>query len=306
MDKIIVFIFFILVGYLLVKMLNGDYKQPNVITDKPTIDTPRHVLRDVLNNISGGDKVSLSGDCAVNIYTRNTISTDMGDKFKRLLNQIFERTHGLTQDVYSVQEVNNIYEQLDGLGNGRYIIDGTLNSINNYYTLGVILDVVMLNGDVLINYISTNDASNNNIVDRYDIVYQDQGILLNHNMFTENIRSLLDNQYKKVNNLISVNTKRLDEKNYNLENVMSLNSILNKYYPAKISSGTLDNFKLKGMQGQLENYFPSDLVTVDSPQYCDRLNGQRCIFQHNSTQTEYTQPFVAPGLFFDRSSYPIN
>ena len=66
----------------------------------------------------------------------------------------------------------------------------------------------MLNGDVLINYISTNDASNNNIVDRYDIVYQDQGILLNHNMFTENIRSLLDNQYKKVNNLISVNTKR--------------------------------------------------------------------------------------------------
>ena len=54
---------------------------------------------------------------------------------------------------------------------------------------------------------------------RYDIVFQDQGILLNHNNFTSNIRSLLDQEYKEKYKLISFQSKYLDSKNYKFENV---------------------------------------------------------------------------------------
>ena len=38
----------------------------------------------------------------------------------------------------------------------------------------------------------------------------------------------------------------MDVKNYPLDNVLSLTSLLNKYYPATTSNGTIKNFKLKG------------------------------------------------------------
>jgi hypothetical protein len=302
MDTLLIIVFFVLVGYVLINMTMNQPKY--TVTDKATHAKPQHVLRDVLRDFSSGDKVNLAGDCNINLYTRNTITGDMKERFTDLLNKIFKSAYGLTHRVYAVQELSNIYEQLDTQGNGRYIVDTTINSINNYYTVKVILDIVLLNGEILINHISTNEASNNNIVNRYDMVYQDQGILLEHDNFTENIRSLLDNKYQKLHNVIVVNTQKLDVKNYPLDNVLSLTSLLNSYYPANTSTGTIQSLETKGLDGLMERYFPSDLKTVQSPEYCDKLNGENCTFQHNSTTTEYTQPYMAPGLFFDRSSFP--
>ena len=158
----------------------------------------------------------------------------------------------------------------------------------------------------MVNSVIPNGASNNNIVNRFDIVYQDQGILLDYNTFSKDIALLLDNQYQKQHNVVGINSNNMDGKNYPLDNVLSLTSLANMYYPAKVSNGTIDNFKLKGMDGLLEQYFPPKLNTIESPQYCDKLSGQQCLFQKKATISEYTQPYMVPGLFFDRSSYPIN
>ena len=61
---------------------------------------------------------------------------------------------------------------------------------------------------------------------------------------------------------------------------------------------------MKGLIGQLEDYLPVDQNTIKSPQYCNKYLGENCIFNHNSTQTEYNQPYMGPGLFFNRSSFP--
>ena len=95
----------------------------------------------------------------------------------------------------------------------------------------------------------------------------------------------------------------MDVKNYELDNVLSLTSLLNKYYPATTSNGTIKNLESKGMDGLTEQYFPPDLQTIESQQYCP---GGSCVFRHNSSSSEYTQPYMAPGLFYDRSSYPVN
>ena len=164
--------------------------------------------------------------------------------------------------------------------------------------------------------LSINNASNNNIIDRFDVVYGNQGVLFNHNNFTSNIRALLDTEYKKKHKLIPVNSSNLDSKNYELENVLSLKSLVNSYLPSTLSSESEKNLKMKGIDGQLEMYFPSDLPMAKSPQYCNKyLNGwtsdavnisgnENCVFDHNNTETEYNQPYMAPGLFFNRSSFP--
>ena len=158
----------------------------------------------------------------------------------------------------------------------------------------VILDIVIINNEILVNYINVNDASNNNIIDKYDVVFQDQGILFNHNNFSSNIRALLDTEYQKNNKLISVNSASLDSKNYNLENVMSLHSVLKKYLPSTLSSESEKNLQMKGLDGQLEMYFPPTITTAKSPQFCDKyLNGwtsnavnipgsESCIFDHKN------------------------
>tara|TARA_B100000780_G_scaffold277569_1_gene248592 strand:- start:795 stop:1772 length:978 start_codon:yes stop_codon:yes gene_type:complete len=277
---------------------------------------PEHLLYDVLQQFSSGDKITLSGKCSVNLYSKYIIDVNTKQQFTKLLNNIFSSIYGLTHRLFQVQELNNIYEQLDSSNNKRYVVDATLNSVSNYYTARVILDIVIINNEIFVNYINVNDASNNNIIDRYDVVFQDQGILFNHNNFSSNIRALLDTEYQKNNKLISVNSASLDSKNYNLENVMSLHSVLKKYLPSTLSSESEKNLQMKGLDGQLEMYFPPTVTTAKSPQFCDKyLNGwtsnsvkipgsESCIFDQTNTQTEYNQPYMGPGLFFNRSSMP--
>jgi len=301
MEELIVIVFFIFVGYLIMDKFNTKKIKP--IHDKPTHGKPKHVLNSVLSDFSRGDKISLTGDCNVRLYTRNTITTEMKGKFKKLINEIFESVYGLLDHIYELQELNNVYENSDSLGNKRYILDATIVSKNNYYTVNIVVDFVVLNGEILVNSVNTNYASNNNIVNRFDVVFNDQGILLDRNNFKENVGALLDNKYREQHKVIAVDASKMDTKNYELDNVLSLTSLLNKYYPATTSNDSVNSLKKKGMDGLIEQYFPPDLKTIESQQYCP---GGSCVFRHNSSSSEYTQPYMAPGLFYDRSSYPVN
>ena len=303
-ETLLLLLFFVLVGYLIMDTIKKD-TLPTPVKDNPSHSKPQHVLHNILQEFSKGDKVSLKGDCKVNLYTRNTITVDMKKRFIKLINEILRSIYGLTNHIYDVQELNNIYEKLDESNNARYIIDATINSKNNYYTVNIVIDVVILNGEVLVNAVIPKQSSNNNILNRYDIVFNDQGILLDQNNFTSNVSSLLDSKYQENYKLIEVDTNRLDDTNYHLDNVLSLTSMLNRYYPATTSVGTIDNFKEKGIDGLLERYFPSNLETIESPQYCEEKGvNSNCIFSHRSTSSEFTQPYMVPGLFFDRSSFP--
>ena len=303
MNNLAILIFCVVVVYLVyLSQLNS--APPS--KDTSGVAQPSHLLYDVLNQYSSGNKISLEGACEVNLYVKYTIDVSQKKLFTELLNQIFKATYNITDQLFKVQEINNIYEQRDSLGNTRHIIDATLHSMNNHYTVKVILDVVDLNQELYINYISVNPASNTNVVKRYDIVYQHTGILLNENNFSENVRSLLDDTYRSQDALIAVDARQMDSKNYKLEEVLTVSNVLRNYFPANFSKASQDNYDSKGITGYLEMYLTPDQPTVESPSYCEQLDGQRCIVYHNSTATEYTQPYMTPGLFYDRSSYPLD
>ena len=315
MDTETLVIFLILIGFIFYYIQLNRATKP-VIKDESGHVKPEHLLYDVLKQFSSGDKISLEGQCQVNLYPKHIIDVHMKQKFTKLLNQIFTSVYGITHRLFQVQELNNIYEQIDSSNNKRYVVDATLNAVSNYYTARVILDIVVINDEIMVNYINVNDASNNNIMDRFDVVYNNQGILFNHNNFTSNIKSLLDTEYKKNHRLIALESKHLDSKNYNLEHVVSLNGLLKRYLPSTLSSESEKNLTMKGLDGQLESYLPPSITTAKSPQFCNKyLNGwtsnsvnipgdESCVFDHTNTETEYNQPYMAPGQFFNRSSYP--
>ena len=312
---------FVIVAFLIILIMIVYNSQLNNVHTTPMKDEsghvkPQHLLYDLLRQYSSGDKIYLSGQCKVNLYSKHIIDVIMTQRFKSLLNNIFNSIYGVTHELFQVQELNNIYEQVDSFNNKRYIIDATLNAVSNYYTTRVILDIVIINDEIFVNFISVNDASNNNIIDRYDIVFQEQGILFNHNNFTSNIRALLDQEYKNNYKLIAFQSKNLDTKNYEFENVLSLTSLLKKFLPSTLSSESEKNLKMKGLEGQLEMYFPPSITNAKSPQFCNKyLNGwtsdsvnlpgnENCVFDHTNISTEYNQPYMAPGQFFNRSSFP--
>ena len=300
MNNVVIFIIVVILLYFFYDTGIEKVKHIPPVKDTSGHVKPEHLLYDVLQQYSSGDKVTLVGACNINLYTKYTIDSGMKHTFTRLLNEIFKSVYNISHKLFRVQELNNIYEQIDIFGNKRYIVDATLHSVSNYYTVKVILDIVTVDNEPMVNYISVNDASNNNIIDRYDIVYQDQGILLNHNNFTENIRSLLDTEYTDRFNVISVDSK----KNHNFNNVLSLNGLLKHYLPSTLSSDSQDNLRMKGIDGLMEMYFPPDLMTPKSPQFCSKYLGETCVFDQSSTQTEYNQPLMVPGQLFNRSSYP--
>ena len=90
MDQYTVFIFFIVVGLIFYYFhLNREEIKPIPQTDDSGHVKPEHLLYDVLKQFSSGDKMSLAGQCQVNLYSKHIIDVNMKQKFSRLLNHIF-------------------------------------------------------------------------------------------------------------------------------------------------------------------------------------------------------------------------
>lgn len=299
MNTTLVVVFVICLFFLMYSLRLNQPMQP-----APQSITNSRDLYTLLQRISSGDKITLTGSCEVNLYTKYTTPQTIKQNLTSNLNDLFRSFESVSGSSFQVQELDNVYEKIDSLGNTRYIVDATMQSKTNPFTAKVVLDIVILRGEVMINSIQLNEASNAYLINRFDTVYQDQGILMNHNSFTENVSSLLDNRYQAQKQLISMDTRRMDTKNYSLDNVISMTSVLQQYYPATLSKQSKEYYQSKGIEGSLESYFPPDQATIPSPQYCDKLSGQQCIIHRGSSTTEYNQPYMGPGLFFNRSSYP--
>ena len=72
----------LIVFILLVLMINTSQLNNTFDKTKPIKDTsghvkPKHLLYDLLKQYSSGDKLYLSGDCQVNLYTKYIISAEM-------------------------------------------------------------------------------------------------------------------------------------------------------------------------------------------------------------------------------------
>lgn len=279
---------------------------------------PEHRLLYILNHFSSGDKIELSGMTKNTIYTKDIIDGELNSFVVNNLKQIITNINKISYTNYYIKTIENLYIETDKRNNSRYIVDFFIYDIENYFTVRVLIDFVLVDGILYLNLINILSGSNVNIINKYDYKFNSRGILLDIDMFTNNIEHLLNTHYKKYYNIVGVNSDtELEYSNTDLSNVLTLNSLKNIRFPANLSKNTLQNLHMKDLSSYLEIYSPINVNNLKSPQFCEKyhtewdnlgiplqkpIDNKSCIFHNTSTISEYNEPWSGPTAIYNRVS----
>ena len=277
---------------------------------------PEHKLLKILSNISSGKKIKLYGDCNKYVYNKNTIDKSVNDGLVIKLKEMINTLNQVSSSEYYIKNIENVYGIIDSKGNQRYIIDFFMYDIKNYYTIRLVTDIVIIDNETFINYFNVQTGSNSTILNKYDVKFNSTGILLDSNMFHENIANLFDNYYMNSFKVVGVSDTNLEFNKEDLNDVYTLGSLKNLYLPSNLSESTINEMNSKGFTGYLEMYLPENQPTIKDPSFCNKYkiewdsygnpsndnSDENCYVNNNSTTSEITQPYFAPGVIYERSS----
>ena len=109
---------------------------------------PEHRLLKILGSISSGSKINLNGNTQKIIYSKNTINTDLNEKLIYIIKDIINSINNISNTDFFVKKLENVYIMIDSNNNQRYIIDYFIYDVNNYYSIRLISDIVIINDDI--------------------------------------------------------------------------------------------------------------------------------------------------------------
>tara|TARA_B100001094_G_scaffold143988_2_gene139502 strand:+ start:4351 stop:5376 length:1026 start_codon:yes stop_codon:yes gene_type:complete len=320
-NKLIVLVLGILLFFYLLQMNHTTLTGYNLNLKNDTNPTnigfvkPEHRLLKVLNTISAGSKIRLDGKLHAYIYNKNTIDKSVEDRLSAIMKNLIGTINLLTENDYYIKQIENVYGLISRNGNQRYFIDFFIYDTKNFYTVRCISDIVIVDKEIYINYLNVQTGSNPTILNKYDVKFNDTGILFDGNMFKENIDGLFDSFYKNSFEIISVPETSLEYSNVDLTSVVSMNSIRNLYYPSSISPNTVKELEKKDLSGYVEMYLPEQQINIKSPQFCEKYKiewdsygipnlsdnkDKNCYVHDNSMQATINRPINPPGIFNDQ------
>ena len=272
---------------------------------------PEHRLLKILNNISSGSKIKFNGTCAKYVYNKNTIDTSVNNRLTRIVKDLINSVNQISQNDYYMKNIENVYCLISNNKNQRYFIDFFIYDVKNYYTIRLITDIVIIDNEIYINYLNVQTGSNPTILNKYDVKFNDTGILFDGDMFKENIDSLFDSFYRQSFHVIGISNTSLEYSKEDLTTVLSLKSLKNMYLPSNLSPGSIKELDAKDLTGYIEMYLPENQINIKSPMFCDKYKMEwnsygipnqsdttdtGCYVNHGATSTTYNQPWNPPGL----------
>jgi hypothetical protein len=276
---------------------------------------PEHRLLKIFSSVSSGAKVKLEGVCQRYIFNKNTIDKTFEERLTDIMRKLINTISAIAKNEYYIKQIENVYGLVSCNKNQRYFIDFFVYDVRHYYTIRLISDIVIIDNEIYINYLNVQTGSNPTILNKYDIKFNDTGILFDGPMFKENIDALFDNFYRQSFRVIGINKTDLEYTDIDLTEVVSMNSLRNMYFPSSISRDTVDELERKDLSGYVEMYLPENQFNIKSPMFCSKykldwnsygvensndVNDRGCYVNQNSTLTVFNEPTNAPGLFNDQ------
>lgn len=286
-------------------------------TDSIGFVKPEHRLLKILNEISSGSKIKLSGDCTQFVDTKNTISVELNDKLMILLKELVSSINTISENDFFIKKIENVYSSVDRKSNQRYVVDFFIYDIKHYYTIRLIADIVIIDKDIYINYLNIQSGSSNSLLNQYDIKLNSIGILFDSDMFHKDLVSIFDNYYTNSFNVIGVSDTNLEYNKEDLSEVFTFNSFKNAYLPASISSKTYEELDKKDLTSYLEMYLPEKQPMINSKEFCNKykiewdtlgipietdVEEESCYANNNQTTNKINEPWFGPGVIYQRSS----
>ena len=254
---------------------------------------PEHRLLKILNNISSGSKIKLEGICNKYIYNKNTIDKSVEDRLTSIMKNLMNTLNQISKNDYYLKQIENVYGLISSKGDQRYFIDFFIYDVKNYYTIRLISDIVILNDEIYINYLNIQTGSNPTILNKYDVKFNDTGILFDGNMFKENIDQLFDSFYKQSFNVIGIQKTPQEYADVDLSTVVSMNSLHNMYFPSSISQESINELGQKDLSGYIEMYLPENQMNIQSPMFCNKYK----------IECDLYKGVLTAGYFKDDSKY---
>jgi len=299
------------------KTLQSNYKG-NSIQNATNIGfvKPEHRLLKIFSTISSGKKIKLAGTCNQFSYNKNTIDKTVNDRLLAIMKKLINAINQISSSDYYLKNIENVYALIDSKGNQRYLLDFFMYDTKNYYTIRLVSDIVILDDEIYINYLNVQTGSNSTLLNRYDVKFNSTGILLDSNMFHENIANLFDNYYMNSFKVVGVSDTSLEYNKEDLTEVYSLKTLQNMYFPSNLSESTIDDFNKKDLSGYLEMYLPQNQNNIKNPSFCNKYklewdsygnpsnntSDENCYVNNNQTSSEINQPWFGPGVIYERSS----
>jgi hypothetical protein len=303
----------IIILFYLSLLTNPSPLSDTVDKDKNSFIKPENKLYYLFHNISSGKKLNLKGKCQTNYYTEYTLPTELKVYLKKSITEILETIHDVSNSLFSINQITNVYEQIDSNDNRRYILKTTITDINEYYNVSLIVDLIYYREELYINYIHVDTASNSTLINYYDRMDSNirMGILDNKDTFSDNIRILLDEHYNSGYDLINI----YPDKEAIIDGALSMNSLSNYYFPSNMSNDSIKHYEDSGLDGLVKSFLPQNITSVQAPSFCSKEDinwdmtasnfssekSNSCIMNNNQTIAKYNVPWQGPGLFFDRS-----
>ena len=317
--KLVVFLGIILIIFYSTQM-NNNYTDTPLLNNLPNDNNstnigfvkPEHRLLKILNSVSSGSKIKLDGKLSAYIYNKNTIDKSVEDRLSAIIKELINKINTISQNDYYIKQIENVYGLVSRNKNQRYFIDFFIYDVKNYYTIRLISDIVIIDNEIYINYINLQTGSNPTILNKYDVKFNDTGILFDGNMFKENVDQLFDSFYRNSFEVISVPETTLEYSNIDLTSVVSMNSLRNLYFPSSISPETVKELERKDLSGYVEMYLPENQINIKSPMFCDKYKVEwdsygipnlsdnkdsNCYVNDNSMEKQFNEPINPPGLF---------
>lgn len=259
---------------------NNNFDIVNTFTEEAEMKDTKVEVSDILTNISNSEKLTLSKIVEKWSLNKDTIDKNTEDLLIYNVKKILDKINTHSTSNFYVKNIDNVYVMKDEDSNYRAILNTFIYNIKNYHTVKVVIDYVMINNIVYVNYIDIDGSSIKTMTDRYDFKWKSSGILLNYNTFDNDSIKMIDDFYSKQFYLIKYdkNDPMFDLNNYGKK----INDIHKKFIPVNPSH---------------ENPLFCDKTTYD----WNRLSipeeiSNNCQFDKRSLTDSYEVPQPLPGV----------
>lgn len=270
---------------------------------------PEQRLLKTFDSISSSNKVKPSGTCQRFSFTKHTIETNIESYVQSTLKDMIQSINHISTSEYYLKDIENVYIMTNQLNEKRFIVDFFVYDVQNYYTIRLLTDIVILDQEIYLNYLNVYSGSNQILMNKYDIKHNRMGVLFDANMFDDNIDHLFDTYYESHFKLL----KPTDD----LSSVFQVSTLKNTFMPASMTKTSIEEFEKKDLSHYLEMYLPENQNTIKSPLFCEKythewdnkgifkekkdINKNDCYFHNEQTLSEINEPYFAPSVINPRS-----
>ena len=262
---------------------------------------PIYGFKKVLRQYSNYDKVALQGSCKQEYFNNDVLTEKYKSSIKNIINFILKEIHHQTQQIYTFKEINVVLLETNLLGQ-RFIVDTFIYDVKNFYSIRILVDYVIIGEDVYLNTIELYEGSNNNVINRFDVVLGDQSYLTNRNQFLSNWFAEKNNEYKYKHKLHGISDSQLESFPVNFfadKNVkkLDINSFGKMILPTAIDS----NNTIQALSSEFCKAQEIDWDSTGANKPIPRP--PKCALHNTATIAQANTPYYTPALFDSSKLY---